>query len=176
MHEFKDIKGYEGLYKINDIGEIISLNYKGLGYEKKLCNKPNAKGKYFAITLRKDGEEKTFMVHRLVAETFIPNPENLPQVNHKDENGLNNNVENLEWCDRSYNMKYGTRAERQSTKIKKPVIQLSKSGEFIKEWDGACDAEEFYNVREAQNIPRCCRGLIKSAYGFVWKYKNPDRV
>lgn len=170
-NEFVDIKGYEGLYKINRVGEILSLNYKGFGYSKILKNKPNAGGKYYAITLRKNGEEKTYMVHRLVAETFIPNPDNLPQINHKDENGLNNSVDNIEWCDRSYNMKYGTRAQRQSEKIKKPVIQYTLDGEFIKEWDGACDAEEFYNRREAQNICRCCRGCIKSAYGYKWKYK-----
>ena len=169
---FTDIKGYEGLYQINENGEILSLNYKGLGYPKILKNKPNAKGKYYAITLVKNEISKTFMVHRLVAETFIPNPDNLPQINHKDENGLNNNVENLEWCTRSYNMKYGTRAKRQSEKIKRAVIQYDKNGKYIKKWDGACDAEEFYNHRNGQNVARCCRGVIKSAYGFIWKWLN----
>ena len=172
FEDFVDIKGYEGLYKINKKGEILSLKYRGHNIEKILSNKPNAGGKYYAITLCKNGEEKTYMVHRLVAETFIPNPQNLPQINHKDENGLNNSVDNIEWCDRSYNMKYGTRAARQSAKIKKPVLQYTLEGEFVKEWDGACDAEEFYNRREAQNISRCCRGNIKTAYGFKWEYKK----
>lgn len=171
MEEFVDIKGYEGLYKVSRDGRVLSLNYGGRGYEKVLANKPNANNKYYAVTLVKDGKEKTYMVHRLVAETFIPNPNNLPQINHKDENGQNNIVSNLEWCDRSYNMRYGTRAERQSEKVKKAVLQYDKDGNFIREWEGGCDAEEFYNKRTAQNIGRCCRGKIKSAYGFIWKFK-----
>lgn len=169
--DFVDIKGYEGLYKINKKGEIVSMNYRGHGKPHIMSNKPNAGGKYYAITLRKNGEDKTYMVHRLVAETFIPNPNNLPQINHKDENGLNNVVDNIEWCDRSYNMNYGSRAKRQASQIKKPVLQFTLNGEFIREWDGGCDAEEFYNRREAQNIGRCCRGVIKSAYGFLWRFK-----
>ena len=172
METFVDIKGYEGLYKVSDKGQILSLNYKGKGVEKILSNKPNAGNKYWAITLVKDGIQKTFMVHRLVAEAFIPNPNNLPQINHKDENGKNNDVSNLEWCSRSYNMNYGTRAEKQSKKVKKAVIQLSMDGNFIREWEGGCDAEEYYNKRTAQNIGRCCRGIIKSAYGYKWKFKD----
>ena len=172
MDEFVNIKGYEGLYMINRKGQILSLNYCGRGYSKILANKPNANGKYYAITLRKNGKEKTFLVHRIVAETFIPNPQNFEQINHKDEDGHNNSVDNLEWCSRSYNMKYGTRGKRQGEKVKKPVLQFSKSGDFIKEWNGACDAEEFYNKRDKNNINRCCRGDIKSAYGFIWKYKK----
>lgn len=111
---WRPIKGYENLYEISNHGRIKGVDryvkgrYGNLRFQKGHIRKAtyNNRG-YQAIPLCKDGKYKTFLVHRLVAETFIPNPDNLPEVNHKDENKENNYVDNLEWCTRKYNMNYG---------------------------------------------------------------------
>lgn len=113
---WKDIKGYEGKYQVSNLGRIKVLNYKRSGQEHIMATKNN-KG-YCEIRLAKDGKRKDFIVHRLVAQAFIPNPNNLPQVNHIDENKTNNCVNNLEWCTQAYNNSYGTRLERVSATLK----------------------------------------------------------
>ena len=105
MEVWKDIEGYEGLYRISDDGKVLSLNYKHRGYPALLTPKINNEG-YAWVELRKNKKPKQMLVHRLVALAFLDNPENLPIINHKDENTLNNNVSNLEWCDKAYNFKY----------------------------------------------------------------------
>lgn len=108
MEIWKDIKGYEGLYQVSNLGRVKSLNY--LGHHKEMIKKPSLQKKttmkssqYYQTVLYKNGKAKTVTVHRLVAEAFIPNPDNLPQVNHIDHNPLNNKVDNLEWCTAKYN-------------------------------------------------------------------------
>lgn len=129
-----DIKGYEGLYKISNRGNVISLS-KNSGFLKlkEHIMIPTVKSnKYLDIKLTKDGISKHFYVHRLVAEHFISNPNNFPQVNHKDKNPTNNNVNNLEWCDNSYNVKYSNipnkLKELRGDKLKLTNI---KTGEII---------------------------------------------
>ena len=102
---WKDVKDYEGLYQISDKGRVKSLWF---GKEKILKPGRDTCG-YLQVNLSKNGEKKTYQVHRLVAKSFLPNPDNLSEVNHKDENKENNIVENLEFCDRKYNINYGTR-------------------------------------------------------------------
>lgn len=102
---WKDIEGFEGLYKISTFGNVMSLNYRNYGYSKQLVPKVNNSGRLW-VELIKHGEKRQFLIHRLVGMAFIPNPENLPQINHKDENPKNNCVENLEWCDQRYNNLY----------------------------------------------------------------------
>lgn len=114
---WKDIEGYEGLYQVSNTGEVKSLNYQGSG-EIKLLKQYTDKRGYKRIELSKNGKGKTYLVHRLVALVFIPNPDDSPMVNHKDENPSNNNVNNLEWCTHEYNMNYGTRNERISKSLK----------------------------------------------------------
>ena len=109
---WKDVVGYEGLYQVSNKGRVKSLHIQ----EKVLCNLDS--GYYNTINLFKDGKGKHYYVHRLVAQAFIPNPNNYPQINHKDENHYNNNVENLEWCTSKYNCNYGTRNIRFSEKLK----------------------------------------------------------
>ena len=154
----KDIKNYEGLYAVTSCGKVWS-------YKRKRFLKPKAnKYGYLFVSLWKDNELKNFYVHRLVAEAYIPNPENLPQINHKDENKANNCLQNLEWCDAKYNANYGTRNE----KFKKPILQFTLDGELIREWPSATDVG-----REVRcNIKECLRGRSKSAYGYIWRYKN----
>ena len=115
MEIWRDIKGYEGIYQISNKGRVKSLHY---GKEKILS--PSKHSGYFFVRLFKKGEKpKEFDIHRLVAQAFLPNPDNLPIVNHKDENKLNNNVENLEWCNSEYNLNYGNRNERVNIARKK---------------------------------------------------------
>lgn len=114
---WKDIKHYEGLYQVSNLGNVKTLDkYVNSGIKNN--NKVKRKGKllkqynkrgYLQVTLTHNNKRKYVGVHRLVAQAFIPNPNNLPQVNHKDEDPLNNHVENLEWCTAKYNCNYGNR-------------------------------------------------------------------
>ena len=102
---WKDIDGFEGLYQVSNFGNVMSLNYGNRGYAKKLTPKCNNSGRLW-VELLKGGKRKCMLVHRLVALAFIPNPNNFPQINHKDENPKNNFAFNLEWCTQSYNNNY----------------------------------------------------------------------
>lgn len=113
---WKDIKGYEGLYMVSSLGNVKSMNYRRSGKPKNLKLKYTTSG-YNSVVLSKDGTKKDRMVHRLVAETFIPNPERYPQINHKDEDKFNNEVDNLEWCTEKYNSNYGTGKERMAKSL-----------------------------------------------------------
>ena len=154
----KDIKNYEGIYGITSCGKVWS-------YKRKKFLKPTDNGSgYLIVQLCKNGEVKTYSLHRLVAQAYLPNPENLPQVNHRDENKTNNCLQNLEWCDAKYNANYGTRNET----IKKPILQFTLDGEFVREWSSATDVGKTVNV----GICNCLKGRKKSAYGYIWEYKE----
>ena len=160
------IKGYEGLYEVSDKGRVKSVGYG----KERIMKLSRDKDGYLIVGLCKNGEQKKCKVHRIVAQTFTPNPDNLPEVNHKDENKENNSVQNLEWCDRKYNYNYGTRIQRISEKHSKPVLQFTKDGEFVKEWKSARDVKITLNYSQG-NISSCCTGKLKSAYNFIWKFK-----
>lgn len=168
--EFRDIKGYEGLYQVSNLGRVKSLertierfNYltkrKNLITQKEKILKPK-KERYLRIELSKNGKAKIYLLHRLVAEAFIPNPENLPQINHKDENKYNNCVDNLEWCSAKYNRCYSG---------EKSVNQYDKEGNYIKTWKSIKEAQDFFKIG---HISECCRGKVKTAGGFIWQYKD----
>lgn len=161
------INGYEGIYEVSDQGRVKSLKFG----KERILKTDKVVGGYLQVTLCKNGELKKYRVHRLVAKTFIPNPDNLPQVNHKDENKTNNSVHNLEWCTNKYNVNYGTGIQRQAEKLSKPVLQYTKSGAFVRELKSARDVQRTLGYGQG-NISDCCRGERKSAYGFVWKYKD----
>ena len=172
MEEWKNIKGYEGLYQVSNFGRVKSLNYHRTG--KEVLMKPGrfvmkSGNAYYGVKLYKDSKMNVKLVHRLVAEAFIPNPNNLPQVNHKDENGLNNRVDNLEWCTRKYNTNYGTARERMKEKRSKPVYQYSIDGELIKEWPSLSEIGRQTGY-SCGYISDCCNGKRKTAYGFIWRY------
>ena len=164
---WRTINGYEGQYQVSDKGRVRSLKF---GKERilKPVRMPNG---YLQVSIYKNGEIKRCLVHRLVAQTFIPNPYNLPEVNHKDENKENNSVHNLEWCSSKYNVNFGTRTQRQSEKLSNPVLQYTKSGEFVREWKSTRDVQRNLGYSNG-NISSCCNGKLKSAYSFIWKYKD----
>ena len=157
------IKGYEGLYEVSDQGRVKSLKF---GKERILKSVRDKDG-YLLVCLCKNREKKMCKIHRLVAQAFIQNPDNLQEVNHKDENKTNNYVQNLEWCDQKYNINYGTRNDRCS----KPVLQYTKSGKFVKEWRSATDVQRNLGYFGTY-ISSCCNGKCKSAYNFIWKFKG----
>lgn len=114
---WKDIPGYEGLYKVSNLGNVKSLKRNGI--KGIILKGEKDEFDYKRVTLCKKNKTKKYKVHRLVAQAFIPNPNNLPQINHKDENSKNNNVENLEWCTAKYNSNYGNHNE----KIRQRMLQ-----------------------------------------------------
>ena len=170
MEIYKNIKGFEGLYQVSNKGNVKSLvNNKGVAREKVL--KPvNVKG-YKRVILYKNKTSKRFLVHRLVADAFLPNPHNLPCVNHKDENGENNSVENLEWCTYKYNSNYGTSIERSRKKIMKKTYQYTREYELICVYDSVKQASDATNI-DHRYIASCCRGNHKTAKGFIFSYHH----
>lgn len=168
---WKDIDNYEGYYQVSTVGRVRSLarnthnQYKN---GKIMTLVSNNKG-YPMVGLCKNKTYRRYLVSRLVAQAFIANPNNLPQVNHKDENPLNNRVDNLEWCTRIYNMNYGTQTKRAHDKTKIKVKQYTLDGTFIRTWDSIREAGLFYKT---SHISDCCNGIRKQTKGYIWKYNN----
>ena len=166
---WRDIQGYKGLYQISNKGRVKSLK---CGKERIL--KPGIDGYgYMFVCLYNDNARKYFKIHRLVTQAFVSNPENKPQVNHLDENKKNNCVDNLEWATAKENNNFGTRNERAGYSLSIPIIQYSKSGEFIREWTGAHEVERVLGI-DNSHIIACCKGKLKSSGGFIWRYKEKD--
>lgn len=161
------IKGYEGLYLISNFGNGESLR------ERKVPLKPlkNKDGYLYFILTDKDGKRHTCYIHRLVANAFVANddPVTKTEINHKDQNKNNNRFDNLEWCDRDYNLKYGDCIERGRKARKKKTVQMDMNGNDINIWDSPTDAALNLNINK-NGIYMCCRGLINSSGGFKWKY------
>ena len=170
---WKDIKGYEGLYQISNLGNVKSVNRivsRGTNFKpvRERILKTGNKDRYRYVMLSKYGKSKTGWVHRLVAQAFIPNPDNLPCVNHKDENPSNNVVDNLEWCDYSYNNSYNNIRVKAAIPKRKAVVQYNKNGEFIRVWAHAREAAEALGINK-RAIYECCKGRSQTSGGFIWK-------
>jgi hypothetical protein len=161
--EWRDVVGYEGLYMVSDFGMVLNVVMLNI-----LTDTPNTDG-YPEVSLLKDGKVKKKRVHRLVAEAFIPNPENKPVVNHLDETRWNNRVNNLEWATVSENINHGTRNARLAKKLGIPIYSISDGGE-ISEYESIISA-----VREmngcSPTIYRALRNPQSKAYGRKWRYK-----
>lgn len=170
---WKDIEGYENLYQVSNTGRVRSIKNNKVYVLKQYTTIYG----YMKTILWKNNKMKNFPTHRLVAKAFIPNPNNYPIINHKDENKTNNCVDNLEWCTPKYNSNYGKSRERCSMNngSNKPVFQVDFDGNII---------EEFYNISSAskktginQNlIAQCCRGEKIRGGDFLWCYTDNTDV
>lgn len=166
--EWRTIQDYPD-YMISNLGRVKSLNYNKTGKEKILKQGINKDG-YCYVDLCKEGERKTFRVHRLVATHFIPNPQILPCVNHKDENKQNNCVSNLEWCTQEYNCNYGKRNVKISKANSKPILQFNREGtKIIGKWKSIVQVERELGISNI-TITKCCKGKRNSARKYKWKY------
>ena len=201
MEEWRDIEGYEGLYQVSNEGRIKSLervwvsgkDYNITRHHKEKIIKCGNVNNYQLATLTKDGKSKQFWVHRLVAKAFLPNQNDYPIINHKDENPSNNFVfinedgsvdcekSNLEWCTYKYNANYGTRNERvgrilskvllNNHKTSKEVCQLTLDGKLVKIWESI--SETGRNGFNMGSVGDCCRGYRRKAHkGYKWMYEE----
>lgn len=187
---WKDIEGYNGLYQISNLGRVKSLGRRGKGcsLEDRILKHNINRNGYHLVNLKDTNHvAKWFTVHRLVALHFIPNPDNLPTINHKDENPSNNCINNLEWCTTEYNNSYGTVIERQSNNKKgqsnewlyKPILQYSLEGEFIAEFDSTTQAAQFLAPvlgKDIEKIKKAINNQLRKypdgkSCGFNWRYK-----
>lgn len=195
---WRDIPGYEGYYQVSNFGRVKSLSRKvynrgGFHISKdRILKQQLRKDRYYNVHLLKEGVKKIFFVHRLVALAFIPNPNNYPDINHKDENPANNCVNNLEWCTEKYNMNYGTAIERRkasfamnesfkkanATKVRNnsrgaetPIIGTSKKDNSLVSFRSMSEAERITGISKGR-ISDCCHGRRLSAGGYYWKYLN----
>ena len=159
--QWRDIRGYEGLYQISNLGRV-----KNLCSDKVLKITINRNG-YCMVGLRKNSKTKLYQLHRLVAEAFIPNPDNLPQVNHKDENKQNPYADNLEWCTAKYNSTYGTGAKRSAEAKCIPIVQKDLDGNVIKIWESATHAKRAGFSQG--DIWLCIRGKRLTHKGCKWE-------
>ena len=162
---WRDIKGFEGKYMVSNLGRVKSLNYNKTGKEKIMKGVPDGYG-YFQLSLCKEGKVKNCRINRLVAQAFIPNPDNLPEVNHKDKIRTNNRVDNLEWCTTQYNVEYSKA---------KAVIGINKVSGLILEFPSANEAKRQTGINQS-NIIQCCKGRRNSAGGFYWHYVESEEV
>lgn len=159
---WKDIPDYDG-YQISNLGRLKSL-------KRNIIMKCNKRGDYNSIGLYNKDGYKRFNIHRLVAQVFIPNPDNLPCVNHIDGNKLNNCVDNLEWCTHSENSKhaYNNNLLKYETLFKsKKLNQYDLNGNFIKTWNSQKEARKVYGKIHASE---CHNGTLKSSKGYIWRY------
>ena len=183
------IDGFER-FELSNLGRVKNTNWHNIGKEVVTEGSPDHYG-YNKFTAWKGGERKTFKIHRLVGEYYLPNPLNKPCINHKIEGPegkrlnkvifnedmtINYEKTTIEWVTYDENNKYGTRLERVSktqlndTRKSKPVIQYTMDGEFVKEWPSSRECGR--NGFDQRAVSACCRGKLKSAYGYIWKYKE----
>lgn len=174
---WKDIAGFEGLYKISSLGRVVSvarLGNRGGGVIKPTANHAG----YLRVGLHKNNKRQMYRVHRLVAEAFLPNPDKKPQINHKNGVKADNRANNLEWVTVSENLRHSyNKLKRTKSTLgrfgaknpsSKPVAQI-KSGSIVATFSAAKEAERKTGIHQG-NISKCARGNTRSAGGFQWEY------
>lgn len=191
-HEiWKPVVGYEGLYEVSNLGRVRSVGHYvtqngNCGtpftrfYKGRIINTARSRNGYEGLTLSNGSKRESKSVHRLVAEAFIPNPNGLPQVNHKNEVKTDNRAENLEWCTALYNATYGHRIEKAARAKSKPVLQITRGGTVVASFMSISSAAEETGIQyrniyvvanRAKLLKRNPRGNVrKTAGGFVWVY------
>lgn len=175
---WKDVPGYEGLYKVSSLGRVMSVSYNRTNRPAIRVLRADRLG-YLVVTLHNNNHSKTFKVHRLVAIAFIPNPECFPCVNHKDEDKMNNNINNLEWCSYSYNNKYGNRPRKvlnahkakKSSKAERAVVKLDTNGAVLEEFSSISEAARIIGIAR-ESVRDAVRGKSKTCVGYIWRYNQ----
>lgn len=176
IEEWKPINEFEGYYEVSNLGRVkscqrvIHRKTTSITVNERILKLRNNKG-YMSVCLRKNKKSYWKQVHRLVAEAFIPNPNNYPIVNHKDENPSRNIVTNLEWCTKSYNNSYNGARVRAAIPRRMEVLQFTLDGVLIKEWSHTREAAETLGLSKGA-IYQACKGKIKTSGGFIWKRKK----
>lgn len=178
------VKGFEGVYMVSNMGRVksvdritISKNGKRMPFKETILKPKVGRGGYMYLTLHWGAIKKTAKIHRLVAEAFIPNPLNKPQVNHIDEDKTNNMYSNLEWCTAKENCNHGTHNIRMSMNGRNapskssPVLQFSLQGDLIKRWESLCEIERSLGFLHC-TVSDCCYGKKPSMYGFIWCFEK----
>lgn len=174
---WKPVKGYEGSYEVSSLGRVRSIarmiRRNGGEYmtRERVMYSPLKNG-YPSVTFTNGRKTRHEYVHRLVAEAFVPNPRNLPCVNHKDERRTNNSSDNLEWCTREYNLKYGTARKRQSETLRsksRSIAARDRGGHLIGTFRSTTDASESTGI-DRSSIDKALHGHRPSAGGFIWSY------
>lgn len=197
MELWKSVVGYEGLYEVSNLGRIKSLARQetftsALGKIVKRSRKgriiiqSESKG-YSRAHMCKNGIVKIALVHRMVGVAFIPNPNNYPEINHKNGIRSDNRVENLEWCSKSQNIRhcYDVLKRKVSPNVinvyggdhpaSTPILQYDLNGNFLREWPSAIEIQRALNVN-SPNIIACCRGKQQTCGGFSWKHKHERKI
>lgn len=177
---WRDIDGFDG-YQVSNLGNVRSLNYNGTGNTQVL--KPSLSGRnrtYLSINMQVADKVIRRNIHRLVAMAFIPNPDNLPEVNHIDEDGTNNKINNLEWCNRKYNLNYGNRTQKFIDSKSIPILQLNLDGTLVKEWKSQVEICNQLKI-DSGSLSHCLHGYrikkgkkypVYSYHGYKWRYKE----
>lgn len=192
---WKDIENYEGLYQVSSLGRVRSMDRvvadSRTGHRTlkgKIMSLPNNQRGYQIVRLSKDGKKTTYFVHRLVAQTFIPNPEEKPQIDHIDTNPANNRIDNLRWATPKENHMNPLTRKNKSDSMKgenapwygklgkdnpksKSIYQISKDGNLIRKWEGMREAER-YTEATLQKISLCCQGKRRTSGGYRWIYAS----
>nr|UWF88477.1 MAG: zinc-binding loop region of homing endonuclease [Bacteriophage sp.] len=165
------IPGFEN-YEVSNFGRVKSYcRYK----EGRLLKFNKNYYGYLSVALCNNGKTKLTKVHRLVASVFLNNDNNLPQINHKDEDVTNNHVDNLEWCTAKYNINYGNRSAKMAKTQSVPVLQYNLDLTLLRKWDSIKEAADYLNIKKAGrgHITECCQGKRRVAYGYIWRYEIP---
>ncbi len=181
VETWRPVRDFEDLYEVSNLARVRSLDRTIERVSKQgnpftivmrgriIKQRKNGTNNYLFVALYDGDRVRIALVHRLVAEAFIPNPDNLPEVNHKDEDKTNNMPSNLEWCDHKYNMQFGTGLQRRAKNQGKQIEQLTMAGQHVAYFDSISEA-----ARATENckslIAACCSGKYKTAYGYQWRY------
>lgn len=174
---WKDIRNYENLYQISNLGNVKSIARKGAFRKDKVLKCSYNKKGYMYVCLCKNCRRKAYRVHRLVAQAFIPNPENKPQVNHINGNKKDNSVCNLEWTTNKENSVHAHKNNLvhnpigKENALSKKVLQFDKENNLMNEWIGMREASRELNIAFS-SIWMCCQGRIKTAGGYIWRYSD----
>lgn len=178
----KPVVGFEESYYVTSDGEVFSKDRIIVSKTGKVYHKRGRKIKqfigtsgYMIVGLHREGHGKMVTVHRLIAQAFLPNPDNLPQINHKNEDKTDNRVENLEWCDGKYNSNYGTGIQRRVAKFNKEVSCYTKEGELVAIFPNETEAAKHYGVKLSSISRAICKGEPYTCKGLYWKFTTKNQ-